>query len=122
MIEDDLRTLLAESMPGIRCYSRMIPLELPECITVQEIGGAPSTAGIRRAVHRISVMAISTDQATAQDRLRQARNAIIRGLPADIGGTHYYLATALADGSLKKKALNGPRYIEFTDMEVIASL
>ena len=122
MIEDDLRTLLSERIPGVRIFSRMIPLDLPECITVQEIGGGYVKAGIRRAVQRVTVMAVSTSKATAEDRVRQARDELIKGLPSDIEGTHYYTARALADGSLKKKALNGPRYIEYVDLEVVASL
>ena len=54
--------------------------------------------------------------------LRTARDALITNLPWTSASTHYYTARSLADGSLKRKALNGPRYIEYVDMEVVASL
>ena len=38
MIEDDLRGLLAEDM-DVDVYARLIPLGMPECVMVQEIGG-----------------------------------------------------------------------------------
>ena len=122
MIEDDLRTVIAGAIPGISVYSRQIPPDLPECVCVQETGGSYLEGGIRRAVQRITVMACSTCKATAEDRLREARNALITGLPRTIGGTHYYLARSPQDGSLKRKAARGPVYIEFADMEVVASL
>lgn len=122
MIEDDLRELIGSKLPGKAVYSRLIPLTLPECIVVQANAGTPTTASIRRAIHRITLMAVSEDAGSAAQILRMARDAVITGLPFDSASTHYYTATTLADGSLKRKALNGPRYIEYVEMEVLASL
>lgn len=122
MIEDDLRDIIGDIIPGVAVYSRMIPPDLPECICIQEIGGSYIKGGIRRAAQRISVMAVSTCKATAENRLREARDAIITCLPATVGGTHYYTAKSLADGSVKKKAARGPAFIEYVDMEVLVSL
>ena len=122
MIEDDLRDIISAQLPGVPVYSRLIPLNLPECIVVQELGGTPSTAGIRRATHRVAVMAISASQRYAQDLLRSARDILITGIPADRSGTHYYTAKALADGHMARKTPHGPKYIESVDMEVVASL
>lgn len=121
MIEDDLRGLLAEEM-DVDVYARLIPLGMPECVMVQEIGGQALNAGIRRTSHTISVMACSQDQETAGQLMRAARNLITAGIPATIGNTHYYTAVPLADGSLKMKASNGPRYVEYVDMQVVASI
>lgn len=121
MIEDDLRSLLADEV-DVDVYARFIPITLPECVTVAIIGGRNSTAGIRRTYHSISVMACSSDKETAEVRLREARDILTTGLPADINGTHYYTAVPLADGSMMKKTVNGPRYIEFVDMEVACSI
>jgi hypothetical protein len=121
MIEDDLRGLLDDAM-DVDVYSRLIPLDLPECVTVQEIGGDHVDAGIRRTSHTITVMAVSSVQATAIQRMKFARNYLIRNIPATIGATHYYTAVPMADGSLKMKALNGPRYVEYVDMQVVASI
>ena len=49
MIEDDLCTLLAGEI-GVDVYARLIPIGMPECVMVQEIGGHSSTAGIRRTL------------------------------------------------------------------------
>lgn len=122
MIEDDLRDIISAQLPGVPVYSRLIPLNLPECIVVQELGGSYILGGIRRAAQTITVMAVSTCKATAENRLREARDALITRIPATVGGTHYYTAKSLADGSVKKKAARGPTYIEFVDMEVVASL
>ena len=121
MIEDDLRGLLAPDM-DVDVYARLIPLGMPECVTVQEIGGQAVSAGIRRTSHTISVMAVSSDMETAGQRMRAARDLLTQGIPATIGNTHYYTAVPLADGSLKMKAVNGPRYIEYVDMQVVASI
>lgn len=121
MIEDDLRGLLAEDM-AVDVYARFIPMDLPECVMVQEIGGQIIGGGVHRTRHTITVMACSADIETAGQRMREARNLITAGLPATIGGTHYYTAVPLADGSLKRKVENGPRYIEFVDMAVEASI
>ena len=122
MIEDDLRDIIAENLPGVAVYSRMIPIDLPECVCVQEIGGSYVLGGIHRARQTITVLAVSTCKAIAENRLREARDALITHIPATVGSTHYYTAKSLADGSLKKKAARGPAYIEFVDMEVVASL
>ena len=121
MIEDDLRGLLAEDMT-VDVYARFIPADLPECVTVQEIGGQIVGGGVHRTRHTITIMACSANMETAGQRRREARNLLTAGLPATIGGTHYYTAVPLADGSLKRKAENGPRYIEFVDMAVEASI
>lgn len=122
MLEDDLRTLLAEAMTGTAVYSRFIPSEIAEGITVQEIGGRSSTAGIRRNYRTVALMAYSSDRDKAGTILRTARNILIESIPATINGTHYYTAKALADGTMKTKERAGPRYVEFVDMEVGCSL
>ena len=122
MIEDDLRTIIAGQLPTVAVYSRFIPPELPECIAVQEVGGRSSTAGIRRNIRIIAVMACSKDKQYAEVIVRLARDALIRHIPADVNGTHYYTARALADGHVLMKARNGPRYIETCDLEVVASI
>lgn len=121
MIEDDLRGLLADAM-DVDVYARLIPLGMPECVMVQEIGGRTSSAGIRRNYHTVSVMAVSISQASAIQRMKFARNFLTENIPADISGTHYYKARPLADGSLKMKSVNGPKYVEYCDIEVEASL
>ena len=121
MIEDDLRGLLAVDM-DVDVYARLIPSGMPECVMVQEVGGHAVDAGIRRTSHTISVMACSQDQETAGLLMRTARDLITEGIPATIDGTHYYTAVPLADGSLKMKATNGPRYVEYVDMQVVASI
>ena len=122
MIEDDLRELIGSELPGTAVYSRLIPMALPECIVVQSGAGAPTRASIRRAVHRITLMAVSSDEATASSLVHAARDALITGIPYDSASTHYYTARALTDGSLRRKAYDGPRYIMSVDMEVVASL
>lgn len=119
MIEDDLRTILADEL-DCPVYARLVPPLVADCVTVQELGGASTTNGIRRAYHRVSVMAVSEDRTTALIRLRQARNALIVNIPAEVNGTYYYTAMALADGSLKTR--EGRRFIEYTDMEVVAGI
>ena len=52
--------------------------------------------------------------------MREARNILITNIPADINGTHYYTATALADGSLWMKAER--KYVAYCDLEVGCSL
>jgi len=121
MIEDDLRGLLAEDI-DVDVYARLIPLGLPECVMVQEIGGQIIGGGVHRTRHTITVMACSSNIETAGQRMREARNLLTAGLPATINGTHYYTAVPLADGSLKMRANNGPRYIEYVDMSVEASI
>ena len=119
MIEDDLCTLLAGEI-GVDVYARLIPIGMPECVMVQEVGGRSSTAGIRRNYRTVSVMACSADRETAGQRMREARNILITNIPADINGTHYYTATALADGSLWMKAER--KYVAYCDLEVGCSL
>lgn len=121
MIEDDLRGLLAEDI-DVDVYARLIPLGLPECVMVQKIGGQIIGGGVHRTRHTITVMACSSNIETAGQRMREARNLLTAGLPATIGNTHYYTAVPLADGSLKMRANNGPRYIEYVDMSVEASI
>ena len=121
MIEDDLRSILADEF-DVDVYARLIPPELPECIMVQEVGGRSSAAGVRRNYHTISVMAVSSDRETAGQRMRDVRNFLTASLPADVGGTHYYTAVPLADGNLKMKAKRGPVYIAFVDIEVGCSI
>lgn len=122
MIEDDLRDLLETQLPGTDVYARMIPLTLPECVVVQEMGGAPSSSSIRRAEHTVTLMAVSRDRSTAIRRLRAARDALVSCIPFDSADSHYYTAVSVADGSLKRKALNGPAYIEYVDLRVVVSL
>ena len=121
MIEDDLRDLLIDEFDVTVC-ARLIPDEMTEGIVVQEVGGRPSLAGIRRTYHIISVMGISLDKDVASERMRAARDYLTTHIPATIGSVHYYTAVPQADGSLKTKTLDGPRYIEFVDMEVGCSI
>ena len=121
MIEDDLCTLLAGEI-GVDVYARLIPIGMPECVMVQEVGGRSSTAGIRRNYRTVAIMSCSSDQETAGKRMREARDYLIEHLPAKINGTHYYTAEALADGTLFMKSANGPRYVVSVDMEVDCSL
>lgn len=120
MIEDDVRTIISGSV-DVPVYPRLIPSELPECVAVQYAGGRPVKAGIRRAVHIITLLAVSKDRQVASDRLRQVRNTLITSMPAELGDIHYYTAIALGDGSLRRKTTAGPVYIEYTDLEVLSS-
>lgn len=123
MIEDDLRELIGSRVPGIAVYSRIIPLAMPECIVVLSDGGTPTRASIRRADHRITLLGVSRDRSLASNLVRAARDALIEGCPWSSATTHYYTATAVAGSpSLRRKAYNGPRYIESVSMEVVASL
>lgn len=121
MIEDDLRDLLNDGFDVTVC-ARLIPEEMTEGIVVQKVGGRPSLAGIRRAYHLISVMGVSLDEETAGQRMRAARDYLTTHIPADVGQVHYYTAVPRADGSLMTKTENGPRYVEFVDMEVGCSI
>lgn len=120
MIEDDLRIMLSASS-DVPVYSRIIPAELPECITVAEIGGRFIKAGIHKTDHIITLLSVSRVQATAAARLREARDLLITSMPTEAGGLHYYTATSLGDGSIKRKAAAGPVFIEYTDLEVLTS-
>ncbi len=122
MIEDGLRGIIADAITDVPVYSRLIPLPMPECICVQEDGGTVVNAGIRRTRHRIVLSACSQDRTRAARLLRIARDVLITHVPGDADGIHYYTATAEGDGSLRRKTANGPRYVEFTDFTVEASL
>lgn len=119
MIEDDLRTLLAGEL-DVAVYSRLFPIGMPESVMVQEIGGRSSTAGIRRNYRTISVMACSASRDAAGERMREARDILVRSIPADINGTHYYTAVPQADGSLWMKAER--KYVAYVDIEVGCSI
>ena len=119
MIEDDLRILMGSI--AIPVYSRAIPLRADECISVQIAGGTPIMAGIRRASHTVTILSASRSKSNAMRNLAIARDFLITHIPADINGTHYYTATAVGDGSTQSRQANG-LFIEFCDMEVIASL
>lgn len=121
MIEDDLRGLLADELDE-DVYARLIPVGMPECVVVQNMGGSTARAGIRRAYYTISVMGVSADRERAGQIMRRARNKLVKALPVKIGDTHYYTAIPLADGKLDYKTNNGPKYVAFVDMEVGASL
>lgn len=121
MIEDDLRILLADEIEA-DVYSRYYPAGMPECVVVQEIGGRSSRAGIRRTYHLISIMGVSSDKETAGKIMRQARDALVRSLPFKTGNVHYYTAVPQADGSLLYKVPNGPKYVEYVDIEVGCSI
>lgn len=122
MIEDDLRDLLASvQSQSISVYARLIPMEVPECLSVQHIGGSSSSCSIRKAVHRVSVLAVSKDRSRAASLMRNARDTLITHLPADINGTHYYYARALMDGTVRERRLNDS-WVEFCDLEVVASV
>lgn len=122
MIEDGLRGIIADNFDVVPVYSRLIPLPMPECICVQVDGGTPVSAGIRRTRYKVVLSACSADRTKALKLLRIARNVLITHVPADADGIHYYTAVADADGSLRRKTVNGPRYVEFTDFTVEASL
>ena len=124
MIEDDLRELIGSELPDISVYSRLIPLALPDCIVIQEGAGTPTRSSIRRAIHRITVLGVSTREDTASNLAHAARDVLLTHIPRDSATTHYYTATALTNGSpvLRRKAPNGPHYIASVDMEVVASL
>lgn len=122
MIEDDIRGVIGQALAGVDVYARLIPSTLPDCVTIQSLGGTPSTSSIRRATHRISVMACTQDRGRSIALCREARDALITACPFDTANAHYYNARAMAEGSIKKVTLNGPSYIEFVDMEVLVSL
>jgi len=122
-IEDDLRTLIADSaVLDIPIYARYFPCGLPESVMVQRAGGYPIKAGIRRAGHIVTVMSASPDMARAAINLRTARDALITSIPADIGEAHYYTARALGDGMVRRKTARGEVYVDYVEMEVMASL
>ncbi len=122
MIEDSLREIIAAGFTTAPVYARLLPLPMPECVCVQVTGGRTVSAGIRRTRHAVTLMACSSDRGTAASLLREARNVLITSVPSDNDGVHFYTATALADGALKRKTPNGPRYVEYCDFEVVASL
>lgn len=119
MIEDDLR-LLMQSI-AIPVYSRLIPLRVDEALSVQVAGGYPVKAGIRRAVHTVTLLSVSRSKANAMRNLAIARDFLITHIPADVNGTHYYTVTTVGDGSTQSRQVNG-LFIEFCDLEVLASL
>lgn len=119
MIEDDLRILM-ESI-AIPVYSRTIPLRADECLSVQAVGGTPISAGIRRASHTVTILSASRSKSDAMRNLAIARDFLITHIPADINGTHYYTAVPTGDGSTQSRQANG-LFVEFCDMEVVASL
>ena len=119
MIEDDLRLLMQSIATPV--YSRLLPMRVDEALAVQVSGGYPIKAGIRRASHTVTLLSASRSKANAMRNLAIARDFLITHLPADINGTHYYTATTVGDGSTQSREVNG-RYIEFCDMEVVASL
>lgn len=119
MIEDDLRELMEPIATPV--YSRVIPLRIDEALSVQVLGGHPIKAGIRRASHTVTILSASRSKANAMRNLAIARDFLITHIPADINGTHYYTATTLGDGSTQSRVVNG-LFIEFCDMEVVASL
>lgn len=120
-IEDDLREYLS-AHTAVPVYSRYLPPELPQCYGIQEIGGRTSNASIRRAVHFISVMAVSDRLETARQLLQYARDFFVENLPAEINGRHYYLAVAMAEGEILAKAARGPAYIYSVTLEVTVQL
>lgn len=119
--EDDLRTIIAPYL-SIPVYARLIPPDLPDCVSVQAVGGRTTTAGIRRAVDTVSLIVVHHDRETAISILRTVRDRLVESLPVTVNGTRYYLAEPLADGSLKRKGKRGPAYIEYVDLEVTRSL
>lgn len=121
MIEDDLADIIRDAV-GVPVYARIIPPDLPDCVSVQSAGGRTVSAGIRRAQDTVSVIAVGRDYAAAMARLRTARDTLIHGLPQTIGGTHYYRAVSTSDGSMQSKSRRGPVYLEYTDMEVERSI
>lgn len=122
MIEDDLRGIITGSM-DVPVYSRLIPTALPDCIMVAYAGGRAVKSGIRKARYLVTLYSVSPDRPTASARLRQARDALITALPSTTAaGVHYYYATAINEGGLKRKTSAGPVYLEYVDMEVMASL
>ena len=67
-------------------------------------------------------MSASPDHTRAAINLRTARDALITSIPADIGEVHYYTARALGDGMVRRKTTRGEVYIEYVELEVMASL
>ena len=122
MIEDDIRGVIGQALTGTDVYARLIPPTLPECVMIQELGGTPSTSSIRRATHKVTVMACTQDRGKSIDLCRRARDALITACPFDTADAHYYHARAMAEGSIKQETRNGPSYVEFVDLEVLVSL
>lgn len=124
MIEDDLRTIVESGMDGIPVYARLIPLALPECVSVQLVGGAPMTTTIRKSRHTVSLMAVSDDRAKADRIMRTARDTLVSAMPCDSEDTHFYHAQPLGEGCIEqvRPAGDGVAYISFVDLEVLASL
>lgn len=121
-IEDDLRTIIADSsVLDVPVYARYFPCDLPEAVMVQRAGGFPIKAGIRKAGHIITVMSASPDHTRAAINLRTARDALITSIPADIGEVHYYTARALGDGMVRRKTARGEVYVDYVELEVMAS-
>lgn len=120
-IEDDLAGIIRDAI-NVPVYARYIPPNLPDCVSVQVIGGTASPAGIKRATDRVSVIAVNHDYAEAMHTLRTARDILILGLPQTVNGVRYYRATSESDGSMKRKSRRGATYLEYTDMEVERSL
>lgn len=120
-IEDDLAGIIRDAL-GVPVYARIIPPDLPDCVSVQSAGGRTISSGIRRASDTVSIIAVNRDYATAMSTLRTARDVLILGLPRDVDGTHYYRAVSTSDGSMKRKSRRGATYLEYTDMEVERSL
>ena len=119
MIEDDLRLLMQSIATPV--YSRILPLCVDEALAVQAVGGSPIKAGIRRASHTVTILSASRSKANAMRNLAIARDFLITHIPADINGTHYYTAVATGAGSTESRVVNG-LFVEFCDMEVVASL
>ncbi len=124
MIEDDLRAAIGQAVSGVDVYARQIPLDLPQCITVQLLGGRPSTSSIRRATHIVNVMAVSEDREMSDYLVRQGRDALIQAIPFDSADAHYYTARAVTEGCITevRPSSGGVVYVSFVDMEVVVSL
>lgn len=121
-IEDDLRTIIADSsVLDVPVYARYFPSDLPDSVMVQRAGGHAIKSGIHKASHIITVMSASQDQRVASIRLRLARDTLITSIPADIGTVHYYTATALGDGMVRRKTARGEVYITYVELEVLSS-
>ena len=125
MIEDDLCQLVrgATDRPDVPIYPRYIPLDQPECIAIQVIGGRAVSSTVKRAIHEVSVMGVARDQPRARELMKWARDYLTTEIPAEAqGGRWFYRAVPLASGSDQFKSTRGPTYIETITLEVEASL
>lgn len=120
MIEDDLRTIISDAV-GVDVYARLVPPLVTECVSVQAAGGSAVAAGIHKARYTVTILGVSEDRDTARSYVRTARDYLVRHLPQDVDGTHYYLARPLDSGAVRTVPPNRTS-VEYAGLEVLASL